>query len=82
MCRLYFFSKTYPITYKKAITVSTSLSKCFTCQKSLEGLTIPGYVGYSTFVKFHFELEAGEEENWSHSWMKVVPQFMNDTDLK
>ena len=61
--------------------LSTSLAKCFICQKSSEGLTTPGDVGYSTFIKavrsrFNFTGDL------SHSWMKVVPQFMNGTDLK
>ena len=66
--------------------LSTGLAKCFICLKSSEGLTTPGDVGYSTFIKaVGFRFEAGEGELYrrlSHSWMKVVPQFMNGTDLK
>ena len=43
--------------------LSTSSAKCFICQKSSEGLTAPGHVGYSTFIKaVRFRFEAGEEE--------------------
>ena len=42
--------------------LSTSLAKCFICQKSSEGLTTPGDVGYSTFIKaVRFRFEVGEE---------------------
>ena len=61
MCRSYFFCKTCPSPKKRRL--STSLAECFICQKSLEGLTTPGDVGYSTFVKVsRFRFEAGEEE--------------------
>ena len=43
--------------------LSTSLAKCFICQKSSEGLTTDGDAGYSTFMKaVRFRFEAGEEE--------------------
>ena len=48
---------------KKRRLQSRSLSKCFVCQKSSEGLLTPDDVEYSTFVravKLHFE--AGEED--------------------
>ena len=42
--------------------LSTGLTKCFICQKSSEGLTTPGDVGYSTFIKaVRFCFEVGEE---------------------
>ena len=48
---------------KKRRLQSTSLSKCFVCQKSSEGLVTPGDVGYSTFIKaVKLRFEAGEED--------------------
>ena len=51
------------VTLPKRNVLPTTLAECFICQKSLEGFTTPGDVGYSTFIKaVRFRFEAGEKE--------------------